>query len=137
MAKAKTLVGLDVHAAKVVAAILDSETGEVRFERLGGETAPVVSMIGRLPRPIRATYEAGPTGYGLARALEATGVDCLVAAPARSRVEQQSGSRPIAVTPSIWSGCSPPASFAGSGCRGLRRSRCATWSGPARTFAWT
>lgn len=36
MAKARTLVGLDVHAAKVVAAILDSETGELRFQRLGG-----------------------------------------------------------------------------------------------------
>ena len=31
MVKAKTLVGLDVHAAKVVAAILDSETGELHF----------------------------------------------------------------------------------------------------------
>ncbi len=28
MPKARTLVGLDVHVAKVVAAILDSETGE-------------------------------------------------------------------------------------------------------------
>ena len=36
MAKARTLVGLDVHAAKVVAAILDAETGELRFQRLGG-----------------------------------------------------------------------------------------------------
>jgi hypothetical protein len=29
MAKARTLVGLDVHAAKIVAAVLDAETGEV------------------------------------------------------------------------------------------------------------
>ena len=27
MAKAKTVVGLDVHAAKIVAAVLDVETG--------------------------------------------------------------------------------------------------------------
>lgn len=83
MAKAKTLVGLDVHAAKVVAAILDSETGEVRFARLGGETAPVVELCRSLPGPVRATYEAGPTGYGLARGLADAGVDCLVAAPGK------------------------------------------------------
>ena len=29
MAKARTLVGLDVHAAKIVAAVLDAETGEL------------------------------------------------------------------------------------------------------------
>ena len=29
MAKAKTLVGLDVHATKIVAAVLDAETGAV------------------------------------------------------------------------------------------------------------
>jgi transposase len=83
MAKAKTLVGLDVHAAKVVAAILDAETGELRFARLGGASEPVVSLCRSLPAPVRATYEAGPTGYGLARALPAAGVDCLVAAPGK------------------------------------------------------
>lgn len=83
MAKAKTLVGLDVHAAKVVAAILDSETGELRFQRLGGSSGPVVELCRSLPAPVRATYEAGPTGYGLARALAAAEVDCLVAAPGK------------------------------------------------------
>ena len=42
----RTLVGLDVHAAKVVAAILDTETGELRFQRLGGESTPVVALFG-------------------------------------------------------------------------------------------
>ena len=37
-------MGLDVHAAQVVAAILDAETGELRFERLGGETAAAVAL---------------------------------------------------------------------------------------------
>ena len=31
MAKAKSLVGLDVHATKIVAAVLDAETGEIAF----------------------------------------------------------------------------------------------------------
>jgi transposase len=83
MAKARTLVGLDVHAAKVVAAILDSETGELRFRRLGGEADAVVALCRSLAAPVRATYEAGPTGYGLARALDAAGVECVVAAPGK------------------------------------------------------
>jgi transposase len=83
MAKARTLVGLDVHAAKVVAAMLDAETGELRFQRLGGESGPVVRLVSSLEGPVRASYEAGPTGYGLARALERAGVECLVAAPGK------------------------------------------------------
>lgn len=83
MAKARTLVGLDVHAAKVVAAILDSETGELRFQRLGGESGPVVGLCRSLPAPVRVTYEAGPTGYGLARGLLGAEIDCLVAAPGK------------------------------------------------------
>lgn len=83
MAKARALVGLDVHAAKVVAAILDAETGELRLQRLGGESRPVVELCESLAGPVRATYEAGPTGYGLARALEAAGVSCVVAAPGK------------------------------------------------------
>ena len=39
MAKARTLVGVDVHAAEVVAAILDAEAGELRFQRLAGRPA--------------------------------------------------------------------------------------------------
>src|SRR5918998_862957 len=84
MAKARTLVGLDVHAAKVVAAVLDAETGELRFQRLGGETEPVVRLVSSLEGPVRASYEAGPTGYGLARALAGAGVECVVAAPGKT-----------------------------------------------------
>ena len=31
MAKARSLVGLDVHATKIVAAVLDAETGQLQF----------------------------------------------------------------------------------------------------------
>ena len=34
MAKARTLVGLDVHATKIVAAVLDGETGELQSFRV-------------------------------------------------------------------------------------------------------
>ena len=36
-----------------------------------------------MPGPTRAAYEAGPTGYGLARALEQAGIGCVVAAPGK------------------------------------------------------
>jgi hypothetical protein len=37
MAKAKTLVGLDVHATKIVAAVLDAETGQLQTFSMSGE----------------------------------------------------------------------------------------------------
>ena len=81
MAKAKTLVGLDVHATKIVAAVLDAETGELQTFTMSGESAPVAGFCAGLPRPVRVAYEAGATGYGLARELAKRGVECVVAAP--------------------------------------------------------
>jgi transposase len=91
VAKARTLVGLDVHATKIVAAVLDAETGEVQWFRVSGDVAEAAALCGGLGRPVRATYEAGPTGYGLARELERRGVECLVAAP--SKIPRASGDR--------------------------------------------
>ena len=91
MAKARSLVGLDVHAAKVVAAVLDAETGELQFFTLGGEIGQAAGLCAGLPRPVRAAYEAGPTGYALARELAHRGVDCVVAAP--SKIPRAPGDR--------------------------------------------
>jgi transposase len=91
MAKARTLVGLDVHATKIVAAVLDAETGELEFFMLGGDVAQAAGLCVGLPGPVRAAYEAGPTGYGLARELELRGVGCVVAAP--SKIPRGSGER--------------------------------------------
>ena len=47
-------------------------------------------LLRRAARPRPGPLEAGPTGFGLARALEAQGVDCVMAAPARrSRTPRQ------------------------------------------------
>jgi transposase len=83
MAKARTLVGLDVHAAKIVAAVLDAETGELQVFRLGGDIGEAAGLCAGLPRPVRVAYEAGPTGFGLARELAARGVECVLAAPGK------------------------------------------------------
>ena len=43
MAKVRSWVGLDVHAAQVVACVVDGESGEMTVHRLSGETAEVVA----------------------------------------------------------------------------------------------
>ncbi len=91
MAKARTLVGLDVHATKTVAAVLDAETGQLQTFAMSGETAPTAAFCAGLPRPVRVAYEAGPSGYGLARELARRGVECVVAAP--SKIPRASGDR--------------------------------------------
>ena len=91
MAKARTLVGLDVHATKIVAAVLDAESGELRTFRMNGDVGDAAAFCAGLPRPVRAAYEAGPTGYGLARELAKRRVECVVAAP--SKIPRASGDR--------------------------------------------
>ena len=89
MAKARSLVGLEVHAAKVVAAVLDADTGELQFFAMNGETSTASGFCSGLPRPVRVAYEAGPTGYVLARELAKRRVECVVAAP--SKIPRASG----------------------------------------------
>jgi len=91
MAKARSLVGLDVHAAKIVAAVLDAETGELEVFVMNGENASAAAFCAGLPRPVRVAYEAGPTGYALARELAKRGVECVVAAP--SKIPRASGDK--------------------------------------------
>ena len=82
----RTGVGLDVHARSVAAAAIDTVTGEVIERRPGGDYGSVVDLARRLEAghgPLRITYEAGPTGFGLARDLAAAGLTVQVAAPSR------------------------------------------------------
>ncbi len=82
MSESMALVGFDVHQAQTVAAVLDPGTGELRVERLRGEPAKVVPVfLEELERPVTAVYEAGPTGFALARVAEQRGLDVRVVAP--------------------------------------------------------
>jgi transposase len=83
MAQVRSWAGLDVHAATVLAATVDRESGELGVRRLSGKTGEVVAFCAGLPGPTRVAYEAGPTGFALARALQAAGVGCVVAAPGK------------------------------------------------------
>ncbi len=87
----RTSIGLDVHARSVVACGLDSETGELFERRLTPDHREILEWVRSLPAPVAVTYEAGPTGFGLARALILSGIDCAVAAP--SKLQRPSGDR--------------------------------------------
>ncbi|MEI2777782.1 MAG: transposase [Tetrasphaera sp.] len=90
----RTSLGLDVHARSVRAAAIDTRTGEVIERVVWPRTVDVVGFVTDLTRqhgPVLVTYEAGPTGYGLARGLLAAGHRTQVAAP--SKLLRPSGER--------------------------------------------
>jgi transposase len=87
----RTSVGLDVHARSVVACGLDGRTGEMFERRLTPDHQDILMWLRALPAPVAVTYEAGPTGFGLARFLASEGIDCLVAAP--SKLQRPAGDR--------------------------------------------
>jgi transposase len=84
------LVGLDVHARQTHAAVFEEATGEVAVRRLVGAPEEVVRFLERLA-PVVAVYEAGPTGFGLARVACDRGLDVRVVAP--GSVPKGSGDR--------------------------------------------
>ncbi len=87
----RTSVGLDVHARSVVAHAMDVQTGEIFKARLCPDPVEVTAWIKTLPGPSAAIYEAGPTGYGLARTLLGNDIRTVVAAP--SKLQKPSGAR--------------------------------------------
>ena len=91
MKQNRTCVGLDVHARSVWACAVDDESGEMRTLRISPKTVEIVKWAKALPGEVEVAYEAGPTGFGLARALIAAGIQCHVLAP--SKMERPSGDR--------------------------------------------
>lgn len=79
----RTSVGLDVHARSVVGCGLDTVSGALFRRRLTPTYEGISHWLTELPGPVAVAYEAGPTGFGLARLLTAGGVRCVVAAPSK------------------------------------------------------
>lgn len=75
-------VGLDVHKDTVAVAV--AEPGREAPALMGIFPHDVPKLVKRLRRlgAVKCCYEAGPTGFGLQRALTAAGIDCIVVAPA-------------------------------------------------------
>lgn len=80
-----TKVGVDVHAATNEVFALRVDTGEFARASLTSDPAELVGWLASCPLggPYEVAYEAGPTGFGLQRALEAAGHRCIVAAAAK------------------------------------------------------
>ena len=130
-------VGLDVHAHASAVTVLDDVPGEVTTRRVVGRPMEVLEVVRELPRPVRAVYEAAPTGYGLVRRARAEGIEMVVCSPGTSSVGRAIGSRSTSATESASRGCWLPATCGWSGFPARSRSSCATWSAAARTCART
>jgi transposase len=77
-------VGLDVHARESTLAVFDQATGEVVTRRVVGRPHELLPSLRGVERPARMVYEAGPTGYGLARRARAEGIELGVCAPSKT-----------------------------------------------------
>jgi transposase len=74
-------VGLDVHANQTHLFSLDLATGEAVRRRIEGPPEAVLRHLEQFGEGLLAVYEAGPTGFGLARTAAELGIDLRVAAP--------------------------------------------------------
>ena len=82
-ARELTYLGLDVHRDTISVAVLRPDHDVPEVERMAHDEPSVRRLLARFadPRRLRACYEAGPTGYELARLLHRMSVRCEVIAP--------------------------------------------------------
>lgn len=76
-------LGLDVHRDTISVGVLPWDREEPVLDKISSDEDAVRRLIGRFPdrAALRVCYEAGPTGYDLARLLQRWGVSCDVIAP--------------------------------------------------------
>lgn len=87
-------IGLDVHKESIAIAVADQGRGPAElWKTIPYDLSRLVKAIGLLAgrAEVEVCYEAGPTGFGVQRALEKAGYACQVVAP--SLIPVQSGNR--------------------------------------------
>lgn len=84
MPESTTIIALDQHAATTVAAVLPPGHRTPALHSLPSDIPTILRFVERVQAagPITCSYEAGPCGFELHRALTAHGVACDVIAPA-------------------------------------------------------
>ena len=84
-------VGLDVHKDTITIAVAEPDGSEpATLATVAYDEAAIVKRLRRLGN-VKVCYEAGPTGFGLQRALTAADIDCILVAP--SLVPSRAGDR--------------------------------------------
>lgn len=81
---AKVYVGLDVHKESIAIAQAAPGRGPARLVgEIGHDVNRLIKRLQALGQPdeVHIVYEAGPTGYGLQRKLQALGYACEIIAP--------------------------------------------------------
>ncbi len=78
-----TLLGLDVHKLTISVGVLQPDADTPVVDKIASDPESVRRLVDRFAdrSKLVACYEAGPTGYDLARQLQHLGVRCEVAAP--------------------------------------------------------
>ena len=87
-------VGLDVHKESIVDAVAESGNSPAEVLCIVPHDVPkLLKVVKKLAADgiVHICYEAGPTGYGLYRALKEKGYECIVVAP--SLIPVKSGDR--------------------------------------------
>jgi transposase len=97
MSKELLYLGLDVHAQSIAIAIAEPNNGEVRnYGTISGCLNSLERTLAKIKkahpgRTLKVCYEAGPTGFVIARRLAQLKVECLVVAP--TLIPSRSGDR--------------------------------------------
>jgi transposase len=97
MKKQLLFVGLDVHARSITIALAEGSGGEARtYGSIANDLHALEKVFAKLRKAhpgaeLRICYEAGPTGFVLARRLGQLEIDCTVVAP--SMTPSRSGDR--------------------------------------------
>jgi transposase len=87
-------VGLDVHKDSIAIAVADGDgSPPENVATIPNDTAMLIKRLRKLGAgaTLKCCYEAGPTGFGLQRALREAGIECVVIAP--SLVPRKAGDR--------------------------------------------
>ena len=80
---ARIHLGLDVHKDTIPVGVLDPDQQVPDVERIAHDEPSVRRLVARFPdrARLRACYQAGPSGFELARLLHSMDVRCQVIAP--------------------------------------------------------